>query len=89
MSAPSVIAVIGATGTGKSKLGIQLAKRFNAEVISVDAIQVYQGLDALSNKCTSMEMDGVKHHLISVVEPSKSWDIKDFYCAAEPLVSVF
>ena len=47
---PPVVAVFGATGTGKSKLAMQLAERFQGEVINFDAMQLYRGLDILTNK---------------------------------------
>ncbi|KAI3630165.1 hypothetical protein MIR68_011600 [Amoeboaphelidium protococcarum] len=60
-----IIAIVGATGTGKSKLGIELAQKFNGEVINADALQVYKGLDISTNKVTEEEMTGVRHHLLS------------------------
>ncbi|KAL0367602.1 UNVERIFIED_CONTAM: Adenylate isopentenyltransferase 5, chloroplastic [Sesamum radiatum] len=52
-----VVVVLGATGTGKSRLAIDLATRFGAEVINSDKIQVYKGLDIVTNKCCFLWMD--------------------------------
>ena len=61
----SVVQVIGTTGVGKSQLGIDLAKRFNGEIINSDSMQVYKGFDIITNKHKNLE---VPHHLLSFVE---------------------
>lgn len=66
-----VIAVVGATASGKSSLAVQIAKSLgNAEIINADAMQLYQGMDIGTAKLTQEEMEGVTHHLLSVVEPT-------------------
>ncbi|VUZ50681.1 unnamed protein product [Hymenolepis diminuta] len=65
----SVIAVCGATGTGKSKLAIDLARQLNSEVINVDAVQLYKGLDIATNKATAEEVGGIAHHLLGCLNP--------------------
>ncbi|KAM3179508.1 hypothetical protein ACTXT7_000397 [Hymenolepis weldensis] len=65
----SVIAVCGATGTGKSKLAIDLARQLNSEVINVDAVQLYKGLDIATNKVTPEETGGIAHHLLGCLNP--------------------
>ncbi|XP_010512976.1 PREDICTED: adenylate isopentenyltransferase 3, chloroplastic-like [Camelina sativa] len=64
-----VLFIMGATGTGKSRLSVDLATRFSGEIINTDKIQVYRGLDIVSNKITSEEKRGVPHHLLSVLPP--------------------
>ncbi|VDL88840.1 unnamed protein product [Schistocephalus solidus] len=64
-----VVAVCGATGTGKSKLAIDLALAFNGEVLNADAVQLYKGLEIATNKVTEAEMQGVKHHLLGILDP--------------------
>ncbi|EOA25917.1 hypothetical protein CARUB_v10019297mg [Capsella rubella] len=65
-----VVVIMGATGTGKSRLSIDLATRFRAaEIINSDKIQVHQGLDIVTNKITSEESCGVPHHLLGVLPP--------------------
>ncbi|CAN7067765.1 adenylate isopentenyltransferase 5, chloroplastic [Brassica rapa] len=63
-----VVFVMGATGTGKSRLAIDLATRFPAEIVNSDKIQVYKGLDIVTNKVTPEESLGVPHHLLGTVE---------------------
>ncbi|RWW83261.1 hypothetical protein BHE74_00008233 [Ensete ventricosum] len=66
----SVVVVMGATGTGKSKLSIELATRFSGEVVNSDKIQVYRGLDVTTNKMPVVERCGVPHHLLGEVDPA-------------------
>ena len=63
-----VVAIVGPTAVGKTSLSIDLAKRFNGEIISGDSMQVYRGLDIGTAKVTPEEMEGVPHHLINVRE---------------------
>ncbi|EOA31009.1 hypothetical protein CARUB_v10014152mg [Capsella rubella] len=63
-----VVFVMGATGSGKSRLAIDLATRFQSEVINSDKIQLYKGLDVLTNKVTPQECRGVPHHLLGVFD---------------------
>jgi adenylate dimethylallyltransferase (cytokinin synthase) len=73
------VVVLGATGTGKSRLAVDLALRFGGEVINSDKIQVYQGLDVATNKVTEEECAGVPHHLIGVVDrPDDEFTAADF-----------
>ncbi|XP_071992596.1 tRNA dimethylallyltransferase [Engystomops pustulosus] len=64
-----LVIVLGATGTGKSKLALQLGQRLGGEVISADSMQVYKGLDIITNKVTAEEQELCKHHMISCVDP--------------------
>ena len=59
-----VIAIVGPTAVGKTKISIELAKRLNAEIISGDSVAVYKKLDIGSAKPTAKEMQGIKHYLI-------------------------
>ncbi|KAK3067393.1 tRNA dimethylallyltransferase, mitochondrial [Teratosphaeriaceae sp. CCFEE 6253] len=62
-----LIAIIGATGTGKSQLAVALAKRFNGEIINGDAMQLYAGLPIITNKITTEEQQGIPHHLLGCI----------------------
>ncbi|GAV66302.1 IPPT domain-containing protein [Cephalotus follicularis] len=64
-----IIVIMGATGTGKSKLSIHLATRFNAEIINSDKIQLYTGLDITTNKIPFNERQGIEHHLLGDFDP--------------------
>ncbi|KAE8351181.1 IPP transferase-domain-containing protein [Aspergillus coremiiformis] len=63
-----LIAIVGATGTGKSKLAVDLASRFNGEIINGDAMQMYRGLPIITNQIPLDEQNGIPHHLISCIE---------------------
>ncbi|XP_057526814.1 adenylate isopentenyltransferase 3, chloroplastic-like [Amaranthus tricolor] len=73
-----VVFIMGATGTGKSRLSIDLATIFQAEIINSDKIQIYKGLDILTNKVTKEEQCGIPHHLLSIVNPNVDYTTKDF-----------
>jgi tRNA dimethylallyltransferase len=73
-----VIVILGPTASGKSDLGVRLAKKFKGEIISADSRQVYKGLNIGSGKITRKEMRGVKHHLLDVVEPKKQFSVAQY-----------
>ena len=73
-----LIAVMGTNASGKSGLGIELAARYNGEVVSADSRQVFRGLDLGSGKVTPEETKGVPHHLIDVCEPGAFFSMADF-----------
>ena len=77
---PKIIVISGVTASGKTALSILLAKRFNAEIISADSRQVYQGLDIGSAKITADEMQGVPHHCLDIVDPAQNtrYSVGDF-----------
>ena len=66
---PKVIAVVGATASGKTAYAIELAKRLDGEVVSADSRLVYKGFDIGAAKPTKEEMDGIPHHMIDIVTP--------------------
>lgn len=73
-----IIVIVGPTGIGKTKLSISLAKKYNAEIINGDAIQVYRGLDIGSAKITKEEMDGIRHHLFDIKDVLEDYSIYDY-----------
>ncbi len=73
-----IIAIVGPTGVGKSKLGILLAKKLHGEIINADAMQVYRGLDVGTAKVTKKEMDGVPHHLLDICDLTDSYSVYDY-----------
>ena len=73
-----IIAIVGQTSSGKSSLGIDLAKFFDGEIVSADSRQVYRGLDWCSGKVTKEEMAEVKHHLIDVADLGTQFTLFDF-----------
>ena len=72
------IVIAGPTAVGKTNMSIKLAKILEAEIISADASQVYKKMDIGTAKITKDEMQGVKHHLIDVVEIGEDYSVGDF-----------
>ena len=70
-----VIVITGPTGVGKTKLSIELAKKYNGEIINADAVQVYKGLDIGSAKITKEEMEGIPHHLFDIKDVNEEYTI--------------
>ena len=68
-----VLVITGPTATGKSALGVALAKRLDGEVLSADSMQVYRGMDIGTAKVTAEEMQGVPHHLLDIADPSENY----------------
>ena len=73
-----IIVVTGPTGVGKTKLSVSLAKKYNAEIINGDAVQVYKGLDIGSAKVTEEEKDGIVHHLFDIRDVWEEYSIFDY-----------
>ncbi len=82
-----LIVLTGPTAVGKTELSIKLAKRINGEIISADSIQVYKHLDIGSAKITEEEMDGVRHHLIDVLDPREGFNIATFKTMADEAIA--
>ena len=61
-----VIVITGPTAVGKTKLSIEIAKKYNGEIVNADAVQVYKGLDIGSAKVTEEEKENIPHHLFDI-----------------------
>lgn len=70
-----IIGIVGPTGSGKSRVGIALAHALNAEIISVDAYQIYQGMDIGTAKVMPADQAGIPHHFIDHVSAQTSYDV--------------
>ena len=70
-----LIVIAGPTASGKSALGVALAKAIDGEIISADSMQVYRHMNIGSAKVTEEEMDGVPHHLIDILDPTEDFNI--------------
>ena len=75
---PKIIAIVGPTASGKTALSIELAKKFNGEVISADSRQVYEGLDLGTGKVTEEEKQGIPHHLLDIANPMQVYTAAEF-----------
>ena len=82
-----LILITGATCSGKSSLAVEVAKAINAEVVSIDSVQVYKGFDIGSAKITKNEMRGVEHHLIDIWEPTNPFNVAKYLKLADEVIS--
>ncbi len=73
-----IIAIVGPTGVGKTKMSVCLAKKYDAEIISCDSMQIYKKMDIGTAKVTEEEKEGVKHHLIDIKDVSKDYSVYDY-----------
>lgn len=78
-----VIAVVGATASGKTAFAVELAKRLDAEIVSADSMQIYKGMDIASAKPDKEEMQGISHHLIDFLDPSEKYSVARYICDAK------
>ena len=70
-----LIILTGPTAVGKTALSIGLAKAVNGEIISADSMQVYRKMDIGTAKITAAEMQGVRHHLIDILDPGEDFNV--------------
>ncbi len=73
-----LVAIVGPTAIGKSRIGVEIAKVLHTEILTADSCQVYQGMDIGTDKPTSAERQGVPHRLIDLVAPDQAFNIGDF-----------
>ncbi len=73
-----VISVVGPTASGKTRLGVVMAKHFDGEIISADSMQIYEKMDIATAKPTTDEMCGIPHHLIGFLPPGESFSVAQF-----------
>ena len=73
-----IIVVAGPTGVGKTRLSVELAKRYNAEVINADSMQVYKELNIGTAKVTEKEKENIPHHLFDIKNPDELYTVYDY-----------
>jgi tRNA dimethylallyltransferase len=81
-----ILIICGPTGSGKTALSVECAKRLNTEIISADSLLVYKDLNIGTAKPDKKEMKGIKHHLIDIVDPDKKFSVSDYEGLALPIV---
>lgn len=82
-----ILAIAGATASGKSKAAVELAKKFNGEIISMDSMQIYKHMDIGTAKVTLQEMENIPHHMIDIVEPNMPFSVSDFVKLAKDKIN--
>jgi tRNA dimethylallyltransferase len=83
----AVCVIIGATASGKSAVALRLAEEVGGEILSVDSMQVYRGMDIGTAKPTAEEQRRVRHHLIDVVEPNETFTVARFVEQADAVIA--
>ena len=73
-----LIAVVGATASGKTALAVRIAQKYNGEVVSADSMQIYKGMDIATAKPDADEMCGIPHHLIDFLEPTETFSVSQY-----------
>lgn len=81
-----VLVIVGPTAIGKSGFGVELARRYNGEIISGDSVQVYRGFDIGSGKITPEEAKGIKHYLIDTKDFNEDYNVAEFQKEARRLI---
>ena len=81
-----IIAVVGPTGVGKTKMSVELAKIFNAEIINSDSTQVFRRINIGTAKVSEEEMDGVVHHLIDIKDLDEEYSVYDYQLDARTYI---
>ena len=81
-----LVVILAPTTSGKSDLGIHLAKKFNGEIISADSRQVYKGLDIGTGKVTQAEQKMVKHYLLNLVKPGVRFNVAEYKKIADTAI---
>ncbi len=81
-----VIAVVGPTASGKTALSIELAKYYNAEILSFDSMQIYEGMEIGTAKPTKAEMQGIPHHMIGTVKRGESFSVAKYKAEADRII---
>ena len=75
---PKLVVITGPTASGKTALGVALARRFGGEVVSADSMQIYRGMDIGTAKPTPEEMQGVPHHMIDIADPTENYSVSRY-----------
>jgi tRNA dimethylallyltransferase len=84
---PKILVILGPTATGKSDLAVELAERFNGEVISADSRQIYKGMDLGTGKITKVEMRGVPHHMLDIVSPKSVYNVSKYKIKVQKIIA--
>ena len=84
---PVTVAVVGATASGKTGLGLDLAERLGGEVVNTDAMQVYRGMDVGTAKLRPAERRGIPHHLLDLLDVTEASTVAHFQALARPVIA--
>ena len=86
MKKPHVVLIAGPTGVGKTAASVCLAKKLGTDIISCDSMQIYKGMDIGTAKVTHEEMQGVRHHMIDIINPDEPFSVCDYVNMASGII---
>ncbi|MGB8815696.1 MAG: tRNA (adenosine(37)-N6)-dimethylallyltransferase MiaA [Minisyncoccia bacterium] len=84
---PKILVILGPTATGKSDLAVEVALKYNGEIISADSRQVYKGMNLGTGKITKKEMRGVPHYMLDIVNPSSVYNVAKYKAKADKIIA--
>ncbi len=84
---PLVCVIVGQTASGKSRLAIELAKRIGGEIVSMDALKVYRGMDIGTAKPSAEQLAEIPHHMLDLVEPQQEFNVGIYLRTVEPVIA--
>lgn len=87
MTASRLIAIVGATATGKSELSLRLAAALDGEIISADSMQLYRGMDIGTGKLTVAEREGIPHHLLDIWDVTEPASVSEYQMLARDVIA--
>ncbi|CAH2014439.1 unnamed protein product [Acanthoscelides obtectus] len=73
-----LVVILGSTGSGKTKLSLELAQKFDGEIVGADSMQIYKGLDISTAKATPQEQSVAPHHLIDILDPHETFTVTQY-----------
>ena len=82
-----LLVICGPTASGKTAVAVELAKKYNGEVVSADSMQIYKGLSISTAKPDEQEMQGIPHHLIDFLEPDQAFSVADYVQKAGEIIA--
>lgn len=82
----TIVGIVGTTSVGKSAVAVELAKMLHSEIVSADSMQIYKGMDIGTAKITPVEMQGIKHHMIDIVEPNQNYSSFSYQMQASRII---
>ena len=82
-----ILAIVGPTGVGKTKLSINLAKKYNADIISCDSMQIYRKMDIGTSKVTEEEKENVKHYMLDIRDVNEDYSVYDYQKEARKILN--
>ena len=83
---PKVVVIVGPTASGKTSLSIELAKKIDGQIVSCDSMQIYKEMTIGSAKPSFEEMQGIKHYMIDIIDPSERFSVAEYKKQAEEAI---